>query len=96
MLQMYFAFFNVEIIRGFTSTFVAVCSATSHPFGFPYIRKRLPPDIIKFIVTSLMNQDKKVAFIPVDEDGALEISPEFMKTCHNINIIVQTTSIYAS
>ena len=43
-----------------------------------------------------MNQDKKVAFIPVDEDGALEISPEFMKTCHNINIIVQTTSIYAS
>ena len=29
MLQMYFAFFIVEIICGFTSTFVAICSATS-------------------------------------------------------------------
>ena len=28
MLQMDFAFFNVESIRGFTSTFVAICSAT--------------------------------------------------------------------
>ena len=25
MLHMYFAFFNVESIRGFTSTFVAIC-----------------------------------------------------------------------
>ena len=29
MLQMDFAFFNVEIIHGFTSTFVDICSATS-------------------------------------------------------------------
>ena len=29
MLQMDFAFFNVEIICGFTSTFVSICSATS-------------------------------------------------------------------
>ena len=28
MLQIDFAFFNVESIRGFTSTFVAICSAT--------------------------------------------------------------------
>ena len=33
----------------------------------------------------------KVALIRVDEDGALEKSSEFIKTCHNINIIVQTT-----
>ena len=93
---MYFAFFDVEIIRGFTSTFVAICSATSHPFGFPYRRKRLPPDILKFLVTALRNQYKKVAFIQVDEDGALARSPEFMKTCHNMNIIVKTTGIDAS
>ena len=96
MLQMDFAFFNVESIRGFTSTFVAICSATSYPFGFPSRSKRPPLDILKFLVTTLRNQDKKVAFIRVDEDGALARSSEFMKTCHNMNIIVQTTGGYAS
>ena len=96
MLQMDFAFFNVERIRGFTSTFVAICSATSHPFGFPSRSKRPPLDILKFIVTILRNQDKKVAFIKVDEDGALSISSEFVKTCHIVNIIAQTTGGYAS
>ena len=43
------------------------------------------------IVTSLINQDKKVVFIGVDEYGALEIYSEFMKTCQIMNIIVQTT-----
>ena len=32
MLQMYFSFFNVESICGFTSTFAAICSDTSPPF----------------------------------------------------------------
>ena len=84
-------FFNVESICGFTSTFVAICSATSHPFGFPSRSKRLTPDILKFLVTTLTNKYNKVAFIWVDEDGAPEISSEFMKTCKNMNIIVQTT-----
>ena len=39
----------------------------------------------------MRNQDKKVAFIRVDEYGALEISSEFMKTYHNMNIMVQNT-----
>ena len=96
MLQMDFAFFNVESIRGFTSTFVAICSATSYPFGFPS-RSKLPPlDILKFLVITLRNQDKKVAFIRVDEDGALSRSSEFMRTCHNMNIIVQTSGGDAS
>ena len=76
--------------------FVAICSATSHPFGFPCIRKRLPPDILKFLVIALRNQNRKFSFIRVDKYGALEISPEFMKTCHNMNTIVQTTGRYAS
>ena len=78
MLQMNFSFFNVESISGFTSAFVAICSATSHPFGFPSRRKRTPLDILKFLVTTLSDQDKKVAFIRVDEHGSLEISSEFM------------------
>ena len=91
MLQMDFAFFNVESIRGFTSTFVAICSATSYPFGFPSRSKRPPLENLKFLVTALRNQDKKVALIRVDEDEALSISSEFMRTYHNMNIIVQNT-----
>ena len=86
-----FASSNVEIIRGFTSTFVAICSDTSYPFGFKS-RSKLPPlDILKFPVTTLSNYDMKVALIRVDEDSTLARYYEFMKTCHNMNITVQTT-----
>ena len=95
MLQMNFSFFNVESIHGFTSTFAAICSATSYPFGFPPRSKCPPRDILKFIVTTLRNQDKKVVFIQVDEYGSLVRYSEFMKTCHNLNITVQATGGYA-
>ena len=96
MFYMDFASFNVESICGFTSNFVAICSATSHPFGFISRRKIPPLDVLKFLVTTLRNQDEKVSFIQVDENGALLISSEFMKTCHNIYIMVQTTGGDAS
>ena len=96
MLQMDFAFFNVEIIRGFTSTFLAICSANSYPFGFPPRSNRPPLGVLIFIVTILRNQDKKVAFIRVDKYGALYRSSYFMRTCHNKNIIVHTTGGDAS
>ena len=75
-----FACFNVEIIRGFTSTFVSICYDISYPFGFTYRGKRPPLNIIKLLVTSLSNMDKKVAFIRVYEYGSLSRSSEFMKT----------------
>ena len=96
MLQMYFVLFNVEIIGGFTSTFVAICSDTSHPFGLTSRSKCIPLDILKFLVTTLINQDKKVALIRLYEDGALERSSYFMKTCHNMNITFQNTGRYSS
>ena len=37
-----------------------------------------------------------VSFIRVDENGGLARSSELMKTCHNLNIIVQITGVYAS
>ena len=46
--------------------------------------------------TILRNQYKKVAFIRVDKDGALARYYEFMRTCHNMNNIVQNTGGYAS
>ena len=59
ILQMYFAFFNVEIIRGFTSTLVAICYATSYPFEFPSRSKRPPLDILKFLIPISQCGDKK-------------------------------------
>ena len=96
MLQIYFWFFNVENIRGFASTCAAICYDTSYPFGFPSIIKLPHLDILKFIVTALKNQDKKLAFIRVDKYGALERSSEFINTCHDMNIIVRTTGVDAS
>ena len=70
---------------------MAICSDTSHPFGFPSKSKFTPLDILKIIVTKLKNQDKKVALVRIDDDGALKRYYEFTKTCHNTNITFQTT-----
>ena len=78
MLQIGFSFSNVESIRGFALTFVAICSANPYPFLFTSRRKFPPLGILKFIVATFNNQDKKVAFVRFDEDGALSRSSEFM------------------
>ena len=96
MIQMDFAFFDVESIHGFTSTFVAIFSATSYPFGFSSRSKRPPLEILKCIFATLSNQGDKVEFVLVDEDGALERSSRFMRKFHNMNIIVQTKGEYLS
>ena len=46
MLQIYFAFFNVEIIRGFTSNFLAMCYSSPYQFEFPSREKRTSNDIL--------------------------------------------------
>ena len=57
----------------------------------------MPPlGILKLLVTTVRNQDHKVAFIRVDEDGELAISSGFMRKCHKMNIIVQNTGGDAS
>ena len=61
------------------------------PFRFPSRSKHPPTDILKFLVITLSNQDKKFSLVRVDEDGALARPSESTKTCHNMNIIVQTT-----
>ena len=43
------------------------------------------------MLTTLKNTDKQILFVGVDTYYALETSSEFMRKCHTINIIVQTT-----
>ena len=64
---MNFAFFHVESIHGFTSTFADILSSTSWTFGFPSGSKCPLLDIIKCLVTTLSNYNKKDAFIRFDE-----------------------------
>ena len=92
---MYFSFFNFESILGFTSTFVDICSATSHTFDLKYRRKLPPIGIIKYLVNTLNNQENKVELIRLGEYGALDISSELMSTCHKMNTKVKTNGGYA-
>ena len=85
-----FSFLYVESIRGFTSTFVAIYSSNSYYFRFPPKIKLPHLDILKFIVNKFMNQDNKFAFMWVYEDVVLTRYSEFIRICHNKNIIVQT------
>ena len=66
------------------------------PLGFPSTIKRLTLDILKFIVTTLMNQNKKVALILLDQDVAQKIYSGFLNTGDNMKSIVQTIGGYAS
>ena len=95
MLHMDLSFFSVGIICGFTSTFVAICYANSQPFRF-LSRKNPLLDILKLLVTTLINKDKKITLIQLDGYGSLAIYSEFMRTCYNMNIIVKNTGGYLS
>ena len=53
--------------------FLAIYSATLYPFENTSRIKRPPLDILELPLTKLRNQYKKVAFVQVDEYGALEI-----------------------
>ena len=75
----------------FTLTFVDICFANSHPFGFTSRIKETPFDILKFLVTILSYQDKKVLLILVYKYGALIRSSEFIMTCHSMNAVFKTT-----
>ena len=91
MIRMYFALFIVERIYVFTSTFMALCSATSYQFSFTP-RSKIPPlDILKLLVATLREKDKKCPFIRVYKHGALAISSKLMQAYHNMNTIVQET-----
>ena len=68
----------------------------SIPLWISINNKNPPLDILKLLVTTLRNQDKKVSFRRVDEYEELEKYSEFMKTCHNMNITAQTTGEHVS
>ena len=83
---------SVEILRLFWIYVLLLHT----PLGFHTESKVILLTYSKFLVAKLRNQDKKVAVTRVYEDVALVKSSGFINTCHNINIIVQTTGGYGS
>ena len=56
--HIYFAFYNVTPIRGFTSMLTVVYTKTIMLWVSPNAFKRVPVRIIRFILTTLMNEQK--------------------------------------
>lgn len=97
MLQMDFAFFNVQSVRGFTSYLSCDCVLTKYSFRFCTRRKRSPVDIIRWILLTLKKQNKIVIFVRFDEGGELARCTELNKLLvEDFQIVMQSTGGYAS
>ena len=97
MLQMDFAFFNVQSVRGFTSYISCDCVLTKYSFRFCTRRKRAPVDIIRWILLTLRKQKKEVNFVRFDEGGELARCEELNQMLLNeFQVVMQTTGGYAS
>ena len=95
MLQIYFSFFYVEN-WWFYFNVLALCSATSYPFGFDLRSKISPLEMIKLIVNTFKSRDKKNTVAWLEGDGPLSRYSEFMREFTDMNIIDQTAGGDAS
>ena len=66
-----FAFYNVTPICGFTSMLTVVCTKTRMIWVLPNASKIAPVCIIKFILTTLMNEQHPQKLVIVHEYNAL-------------------------
>ena len=63
-----FTFYNVTSIRGFTSILSVICENTIMLWEFLTASKRAPVHTIRFILTTLENEQRPCKFVRVDED----------------------------
>ena len=69
---MYFAFHNITSIRGFTSILIIVFAKTIMLWLLPTAPKKTPVHIIRFIPTTLKNEQHPCKYVRVNEYGNLE------------------------
>ena len=70
-IHMYFSFYNITPIRGFTSILILVYENTRILWIFPTVSKRTPIRIIHLILTTLINEQHSCKRVRFDEDIAL-------------------------
>ena len=76
LIHIYLAFYNVTSIRGFTSMLTFFCAKTIMICVFLNASKRAPFCIIRFILTTLINEQHPYKRIRVDEDSVLANSKD--------------------
>jgi len=97
MLQMDFAFMNTQSIRGFTSYLSCDCVVTKYSYRFCTRNKRAPVDVIRWIISTLRSQGKKIHFVRFDEGGELARSYDINKMLvEEFKVVMQSTGGYAS
>ena len=74
LMRMYFAFYNVTSIRGFTSILTVICEKTIMLWSFPTESKLSPVCTIHSIITTLNNEQCPCKCIRFYECVALEKS----------------------
>ena len=76
LVHMEFAFYNVTSIHGFTSMLIVVSSKTIMLWVFPTVSKRAFALIIRFIITTLINEQHPCKRVRVDKDIELKNSTD--------------------
>ena len=97
LIHMDFDFYNVTYIRGFTSMLTVVCENTRILWVFPTASKKAHVFIIRFILTTLMNEQHQCKLIRADEDSVLANSTDVTNLLvDDFNISMETTGGDAS
>ena len=92
-----FALYNVTSFYGFTSVFTIVCARIIMFLVFLTASKRSPVLIIRFVPTTLENEQHPCKCARVDEYGALENSKDDTSLLVDASIIsMETTGVDAS
>ena len=90
-LHVYFSFFSVVSIRGFTSALDVTCASTSYPFGFPTESKSPPIEILRWLIGTLRSMGHVVNLIRVDEGGELANSSSFAEFVFKSDCVLEST-----
>ena len=88
---MYFVFYEMESVRGFTFVLNVICISTRHTKIFLRRRKHLPLDALQFIINCQKRKGRPIWRIRVDEDGSLANSYEFNKLLLTNDVTLETT-----
>ena len=88
LIHVDFAFYNVTSLYVFTSMLTVIFAKNRMMWVFPTVSQRAHLCIIRFILTTLKNEQHPCKIIWVDEDGALENSTDV------INLLIESFNIY--
>ena len=92
LIHMYFSFWNLTSIHGFTSMLTVVCAKTRMIWLFHTVSKIDPVRIILFVLTTINNEQHPCKCVRVDEYVTFSNWTDVTNfTVYYINILMKTT-----